>query len=236
VPDKGGIFERSWWNLWEPVDGKFPVMEPMIVGLDTAFTEREQNSPTGCTVWGVFKYEGKSRIMLVDAWRKHLAFSGIRQPQGVNEPYSAWVLRTSKEWGLVEWIMHTCIKWKADHLLIEAKASGHSAAQELRKRYGMQDWAVQLLPIKGDKVARALAVQPTFTQGLIYSPDRKWSEMVITEAAMFPKGKYADLVDSMTLSLKWMRDRGLCQDDNVVEMEEREAIMHRPRRAALYPV
>lgn len=236
VPDKGGIFERGWWNVWEPPDGKFPPMEPIIVSLDTAFTEKEQNSPTGCTVWGSFVNEGKRRIMLTHAWRKHLAFSGERQPQRPNETYQAWKDRTSRGWGLIEWIMDTCVRYKADFLLIEAKASGHSASQELRKRYGLQDWAVHLLPIKGDKVARALAVQPIFTQGLIYAPKRGWSEMVIDEAAMFPKGKYSDLVDSMTLALKWMRDRGLAEDDAVVEAEERQSIMHRPRQVALYPV
>jgi hypothetical protein len=64
------------------------------------FTAKEQNDPSGLTIWGVFRVKdenspggaepdqwghvwqgavkGKRRIMLVHAWRKHLPFSGPR--------------------------------------------------------------------------------------------------------------------------------------------------------------
>ena len=57
-----------------------------------------------------------------------------------------------------------------DRLLIEAKASGISAAQELRNRYAGRSWAINLRQVKGDKLSRALVVQPLFAEGLIYAP------------------------------------------------------------------
>jgi hypothetical protein len=39
-------------------------------------------------------------------------------------------------------------------------------------------------------------VQPIFSQGMIYAPDRDWTEIVISEASMFPAGRYNDLTDS----------------------------------------
>jgi predicted phage terminase large subunit-like protein len=75
-------------------------------------------------------------------------------------------------------------RYKVDKLMIEAKASGISAAQELRNRYGRRPYAVQLCKVSGDKVARALAVQATFSHGMVYTLVRDWSEALITQASV----------------------------------------------------
>jgi len=92
-PAKGGIFDRAWWQFYGSPDNKFPVFDHVIASLDSAFTAKEQNDPSGLTVWGVFRLDstltsmadgqllcqqGRRRIMLVHAWRKHLPFSGPR--------------------------------------------------------------------------------------------------------------------------------------------------------------
>jgi phage terminase large subunit-like protein len=48
---------------------------------------------------------------------------------------------------------------------------------------------VQLIEPKGDKVARALSVQPIFPNGLVYAPPKDWADLVIDELAMSPHGK-----------------------------------------------
>ena len=249
VPRGEGIFKREWWQLWAPEDGKFPMFDYLIASLDGAYTEDEENDPSALVVIGIFNQNGKRGIMLVDAWRKHLQFSAPRierLPQELLLPgmpqkeaerrKSIFRARTSKDWGLMEWIEDTCNRRKVDKLLIEAKASGISAAQELQHRFGLQDWAIQLCPVKGDKVARALAIQPTFSQGLVWAPDRDWAELVIEDMEIFPKGKYDDLTDAMTQALKYLRDTGLAQTTEEIHHEERERAMHKPRRRALYPV
>jgi len=235
VPRGKGIFQPQWWQLWDPADGKFPVFDLLIASLDSAFTEKEQNDPSGLTIWGIFQHEGHRRIMLVHAWRKHLQFSGPRNEQKPNESKEAWVRRTQSTWGLMEWVQYTCERFKVDRLLIEGKASGLSAGQELQNRYGRLDFAVQLCPVKGDKVARALAVQATFSQLMIYAPERDWAQMVIDEMAQFPLGKYDDLTDSATQALKYLRDTGMAETDHEVSAQEAERVMHRPRPKSLYP-
>ena len=237
TPRGGGIFKRDWWQVWEPVDGKFPLFDLIVASLDGAFTEKEENDPSALTVWGIFTTkENKRAIMLVHAWRKHLQFSAPPIELKPRETRAAYKQRTSQTWGLMEWVHDTCIRFKADRLLIEAKASGISAAQELQNRWGIQDFAVQLCPVKGDKVARAYGVQPTFSQHLVYAPDRDWAEQVIEEMEVFPKGKYDDLTDSATQALKYLRDIGLARTDE----EERFADYHRgllkPKLRPLYPV
>jgi predicted phage terminase large subunit-like protein len=236
-PRGGGIFQRLWWQLWEPADGKFPVFEYVLASLDSAFTEREENDPSALTVWGIFlTKEGDRRIMLVHAWRKHLPFSGPRIERLPKESDAAYKRRTQDQWGLMEWVNDTCGRFRVDKLLIEAKANGISASQELRNRFGTQNWAVQLCPVKGDKVARAVAVQPTLSQGLVYAPARDWAEMMIDEASVFPKGRHDDLTDSMTQAFKHLRETGLAQTDDEVRYADNERATHRSKLEPIYPV
>jgi predicted phage terminase large subunit-like protein len=235
VPAKGGIFDRSWWQLYEDPANKFPLFEHIVASLDSAFTEKQQNDPSALTIWGVWtdkqrpqlnassvpvgetrqnkrvrvldapegwdqsswlgpKLE-RRRIMLIHAWRKHLPFSGPRIEKAAFETPAMYKQRTQGSWGLMEWVVDTCTRFKVDKLLIEAKASGISAAQELRNRFGTHGWAIEAVPVKGDKVARALSVQPMFSQGYIYAPNRDWADLVISEMATFPMGRYDDLTD-----------------------------------------
>lgn len=95
-------------------DGKFPPFSHVVASLDSAFTEKEQNDPSGLTIWGVFQTpEKKRRIMLVHAWRKHLA-SGPRVDKETYETKAMYKQRTQSTWGLMEWVEDTCTRFKVD--------------------------------------------------------------------------------------------------------------------------
>lgn len=254
MPRGGGIFKRDWWQLWEGKDGKFPVFEYIVASLDSAFTEKEENDPSGFTVWGVWTdpgaeerdsqpdqlwqapNRGRRRVMLIHAWRKHLQMHGEHIDRRGNESNEAYVRRAQPSWGLVEHVAHTCRRFKVDRLLIEAKASGITAAQEMQRLYGNDQWTTQLEQVVGDKVARAHAVVPAWSQGLIFAPDREWAEMVIAEMEVFPKGRYKDLTDSSTQAIKHLRALGLIQHTEEVRADEERMSMHRKKPQALYPV
>jgi len=182
-PKGGGIFKSEWWQVWEGTH--FPIIDLVIASLDSAFTEKQENDPSALTVWGVFKHPelGKTRIILIDAWRKHLQMHGSVTPRARHETPqfgdtaairrykdTLWANRVGKSWGLVEWTVHTMRTWGASILLIEGKASGLTVHQELRRLHFDENWSVQLVNPRGDKVVRALAAQPTFAQGLVYAP------------------------------------------------------------------
>ena len=244
-PKGGGIFKSEWWQVWEGTH--FPVIDLVIASLDSAFTEKQENDPSALTVWGVFKHPGlgKTRVILIDAWRKHLQMHGSATPRldheilrvGDDEKVkryksTLWAQRVGKAWGLVEWTVHTMRKWQASVLLIEGKASGLTVHQELRRLHFDENWSVQLVNPKGDKVVRALAAQPTFAQGLVYAPVKNWSQMVIDEMELFPKGRYDDLTDSTTMAVSFLRSSGILQTDAEAMAAEENTVMHRPRRFA----
>ena len=238
APRGGGIILREYWQLWEAPDGKFPPLDYVWASLDGAYTEKEENDPSGFTVWGTFLHPviKKQRIILLHAWRKHLKFSGKRIDREPNETTERYRRRTMPEWGLVEWVADTCRRFKVDKLMIEAKASGISAAHELQNRYPNELWSTQLCPVVGDKYARMLAVQPTFSQEMIYAPAREWADLVIDELAVFPKGRFKDLSDSTSQAIKHARDIGIARTDAEVIEAELEGVRHKPKPKALYPV
>jgi predicted phage terminase large subunit-like protein len=172
------------------------------------------------------------------AWRRRLRFSSPKVMPETGESAFHFRARQQKSWGLTDWVADTCIKFKADRLLIEAKASGISAAQTLQDSHPRAGWGIQLIDPKGlDKVARALAVQPSFSQGMVYVPYplREWGEKVTEEMAVFPKGRYKDLTDAMTQGIKHLRDNGMLRSDDEVRIDQREALLPKKKLKPLYP-
>lgn len=234
----GGIFKREWWQVWDPPDGKFPPFSYIVASLDGAFTSKEENDPSALTLWGIFENEmGYNRAMLIHAWSKKLPFSGPKVDVLPGEHDSVYRRRAMPHWGLIEWVADTCNRFKADRLLIENKGPGISAAQSLSNSHGRSGWAIELAEPKGDKVARAIAVQPTFSQQMVYAPDREWADATIDEMAVFPKGRHDDRVDSATQAIKHLRDNGILRSDEERRAEEIEAVTHKSkqRKGPRYP-
>lgn len=234
----GAIFEREWWQPWQPPDGKFPVFTYIVASCDSAFGQKENSDPSACVVLGIFENEnGFNRVMAIEAWRRQLKFSGpVMLPQP-GEKGMAFLERQRKGWGLVEWLADTCTRRKADRLLIENKASGISAAQSLANSHPHAGWAVQLVEPKGDKWARAQSVQPTFSQEMVYIPWplRQWGADLVDEMAIFPKGAHDDLTDAMTQGIKHLRDIGLLRNDSEIRQDLVEAAKPKGRPKKLYP-
>jgi predicted phage terminase large subunit-like protein len=240
----GAIIKREWWQDYTTDDGKIPPCQYVVASLDPAYTAKQENDPSGFTVWGVWYDEkGHSRIICLNAWRKRLELHGPHQDRLAGETEAQFVKRTQASWGLVEWVAHSCKRFRVHKLLIESKASGLSVAQEIRRLHAGQGWTVQLVDPKGlDKVTRCHAVVPMFADGQIFLPAysdgtyREWGQMLVDEFASFPKGATDDLVDSSTQALTHIREIGLAVRKDERAMIERELGRHKggPPQA-LYP-
>ena len=225
APRGGGVIKREWWQAY--IESSYPPMSFIIASLDTAYTEKTENDPSALTVWGVTTGAAAmyaSRYVapggrLKDQDAETAKFDEAARvkfrsgTQGGDLPrvilMDAWTDRLELH-ELVERVTKTCRKMKVDKLLIENKASGYSVAQEIRRLFGHEDWAVQLLdPLGQDKLARLYSVQHLFEEGMIFAPDKAWADAVITQAAVFPKGKHDDLVDTTSMALRHLRELGL---------------------------
>ncbi|PWT84130.1 MAG: hypothetical protein C5B58_05255 [Acidobacteria bacterium] len=90
-----------------------------------------------------------------------------------------------------------------DAILIEDKASGQSAIQELRR----SKLPVIALNVDRDKVARARAAAPTAEAGKVWiMREALWARLYIDELCNFPKSEFSDQVDSTTQFINWAKD------------------------------
>ena len=108
---------------------------------------------------------------------------------------------------LKEWAFEAYREWDPDTMIIEKRASGASLIQELR-RSGIP--VQEFMPTKGnDKIARLNAVADIFASGFVWAPDTRWADELIDDVASFPAGAHDDLVDTVSMALRHLRELGL---------------------------
>lgn len=194
-PEESGIVKRSWLKLW-PCNKPLPIFEYVVQSYDTAYTDKTENDPTACTVWGIFHDGKKMAAMLLDAWSEHILYPMLRE-------------KLKKEYFESEY-GDTGIK--ADVALIEEKGSGQSLIQELR---GTEVRVQPYNPGRADKAQRLHAVSNLFYNGLIYVPESRverrepasWARECIEQLCCFPNVDHDDYVDSTTQALALLRDQ-----------------------------
>ena len=209
-PRGGGVIRREWIPEW--ARPTYPQFDYVIAAIDTAYTTKTSNDPSAMTVWGVWSGgEGMAQANRVPAYDGSITSLDrqYREERPKVMLMYAWAERLELH-ELVEKVQETMDNYGVLKLLVENKASGYSVAQELRRMYGHEEFAVQLIDPKGvDKLSRLYSVQHLFAEGIIHMPNTTWADMVINQLSVFPKGKHDDLVDTTSMALKHLRDIGL---------------------------
>jgi predicted phage terminase large subunit-like protein len=243
-PKGGGVIKREWWQTW-PSDN-YPPVEYIIASLDTAYTTKTENDYSALTVWGIFsganttpatKYVNRESG-LIDQSEQTILFDKALEQRfqikvGGDENtipkvmcMMAWAERLELH-DLIKKVGETCKTYKVDKLIIENKGSGISVAQEIRRLYSHERFAVQLVDPKGqDKLARLHSVAHLFAEGMIYAPDRDWADKLITQVGQFPRGKHDDLVDTVSMAIRYLRDAGLLVRSPEWAAEVKSAMTH----------
>jgi len=219
----GGIIRKDWWKLWARDD--YPELGTVIIGVDTAVEEGNQNDYNACQAWGAFAgLNGEPLMLLLDAWRARL-------------PLAQLVAR----------IAETCRRRNADYLLIEHKTRGRDVHDEIVRLYQSATWQTILVKAEVSKVSRLKAVEHLFSGdyrkdpngveswsgGLVYAPDRDFADAVINEVASFPYGAHDDQVDVTSMVLGWVRKNGVVL--RRVEFDDEETERARYRRTPSVP-
>lgn len=242
-PEESGIIKRSWFRLW-PADKPLPSFDWIIMSLDTAYTEKSIDKkgdpdPTACSVWGVFHYEKRSNVMLLDCWEDHLGLPDLmrRVKKELNVSYG-----DDQDTALIKPMFGNSKPMtsgrKPDILLIEDKGSGISLRQMLAES-GIEAYAYN--PGKADKVSRLHIVSPIFAQKRVWVPEsnkfagkpRTWCDPLISQLCSFTgegSTKHDDHVDSTTQAMR------LCMDKGLVKLIKDDApLVAPPRKNAANP-
>jgi len=193
--EEGAIIKKEWWNVWE--SETVPPVSYIMQSYDTAFSKKETADYSAITTWGIFQPEegGPDHIILLDARKGRWDFPELKSVAKEEYKY-----------------------WDPDMVIIEAKASGTPLTDELRT---MGIPVINYTPSKGrDKHTRMHMVAPIFESGMVWAPDKKFSEDVIEECVAFPNGDNDDYCDSMSMALIRYRKGGFIKLDSDPEDEE----------------
>ena len=172
VAEEGAILKREWWQPWK---GKVPALKHVIQSYDTAFSKKESADYSAITTWGIFEpTPGENCLILLDAEKGRWDFPELKAVAFEAYKY-----------------------WEPESVIVEAKASGQSLIQELR-RAGIP--VMDFIPTRGkDKHSRVNACAPVFESANVYYPeDARFALEVIEECAAFPYAQHDDYVDSTT--------------------------------------
>ena len=182
VPYGGGIVKREDIRNCESL--RPPKCSTIIASWDTAYGQTLTSDFSACTVWGLFDHVDRDGNEV----RCAILLGARRGRWQFNELKAEMVLVANEQ--------------DVDYSLVEAKASGLSAVQEMRT-LGLP---MRTIVPKGKKPDRLHAVSPLFEQGRIFAPLRAaWAQDWLNQLCNFPADRHDDYVDSTSQALKVLR-------------------------------
>ena len=235
TPRGGGIIKDDWWLPWP--EKTFPDMGTVILSLNTAVEEDEENENHAATIWGAFSgTEGQPQLMLKAAWKDRA-------------PLAQLVARVTE----------LCEQHKVDYLLIIHKKKGQEVHDEMRRLYQNDKWAIVLVPVEGSEYARLQSVSVLFSGdvkkipaltphgqpqqyvdswkgGMIYAPNTDWADEVIAQTGSFPRGAHAEFVPTVSMALEWCRKNGVVMRKVEYDTQEDEKLKFKPSRGVPYVI
>ncbi len=248
APRGGGIIKEEYWQLWDR--DTFPPFQYVLASLDTAYTEKQENDASALTIWGVFREKPIIDVGAEALWMPRDTPTIVRNNLGNPKIMLIYAWQGRYEFhDLIQKVIETCIpnqipggglSFPVDKLLIEAKASGMSVGQELHRMFrATGKIAIDLInpTAYGDKVARVHAIEHLLADGMVYAPDRAFAEMVIDQCSRFPRGSRDDLVDTVSMALRYLRDTGFALKSNEYSLDDEPEVRYdASRNQPLYPM
>jgi predicted phage terminase large subunit-like protein len=191
--DEGAILKREWWRKWKYDEP--PGCEYVLQTLDTAYSKKESADFSVIATWGVFypSADGGPALILLSVTKGRWDFPELKRIAKREYQY-----------------------WQPDNVLIEAKATGTSLQQELRK----MGIPVTMYSPGGrrqgqDKISRANAVAPILESGMVWYPEgEEFAQDLVEECAAFPNGAHDDQVDVMVMALMRFRQGNFVKLDD----------------------
>ena len=195
---EGNMLKASWWRYYADLEEVKQRCNFFFFTADTAYTKNQANDPSSLMLWGAEKHK---RLYLLDRITGHWEFPKLME-------------ETAKFW-------KTCPN--AQRMYIEAKASGLSLIQSLRKAgVKASPWKPEDYGYPNDKTGRVKEASWLVFSGDIWLPDPEiapWVEQVVDQASAFKEDDthlHDDDVDNITMAASiWSHYGGGSQRDKM---------------------
>lgn len=188
---EGNLLKSHWWRYYASKEEIMQRCTFFFFVADTAYTKNNANDPSALQLWGA---ERGRRLYLIDRVSAHWEFPDL-------------LIGADKFWKTKE---------DAQRMYIEAKASGLSLIQSLRKR-GIRAvaWKPKDYGYPDDKVGRVKEASWNIFSGDIWLPDPEiapWVEQVVDQCSAFTADDshaHDDDVDCITMAVSvWTKYGG----------------------------
>lgn len=210
-PDEGGIIDVTKFRMWKSEYS--PSCEYILQSWDTAMTEGDDSSCSAMTCWGIFRDHNKVKnVILLSMWVGKKNYPDLKR----------FIRRLSDHILDTDFDHPNPIGPPPTRIIMEAKASGLPFIQDLRENGVLiQPFNPNQQGIKyPSKRRRAEAITPLIEAGMVWLPGKgpdyncysKMSARFIEECAIFDKGEYDDLVDTMSQAFITLNKKGELKD------------------------
>lgn len=173
APSEGGIFKKEWFGIidWQP---EFANLDWNFIA-DTAYTENEENDPSGFLAYARHNNDYIIRYAQTD----YLEFPELCRALPVFAHLHGYTRKSIIE--------------------IEPKASGKSLAQTLKRITELN--VKEGVPPAKDKVARAKDSSPIVEAGRVKLIRGPWNREFIDQVCTFPNAAHDEFVDCLTMMI-----------------------------------
>lgn len=187
--------QREWIKIW-PGKKNLPMFKMIVVSLDTAFTDKEINDPSGMVTLGLFfdTVANDWSGMILDTWTKWLTYPYLKQ--------------VVKDMWKTEYGAGFHPGEKPTYILIENRASGQSLGPDLTN----EDVVVSLAQPQRDKGERLSEVSPLIEAGRLWvvgdyegKEMATWVSPLITRLVNYPVIDIDDDIDALSQVLKHLK-------------------------------
>lgn len=174
APEGGGIIKKEWFNITTR-DVPMPVEATIDFQLDTAYTEKTENDPTG-----VISYYVQNHNLYI------------------THATSVW-----KEFPeLIRWLpthVRNLQYRNRSKIHVEPKASGISVVQATKDATDLN--ILESKPPTYDKLSGLHIVSPKVEAGRVYLHQGAWNEEFIEQICSFPNAEHDEYVDCLTATI-----------------------------------
>lgn len=230
APEAGGLIKRSYFRLWR--DPQPPKIDFTVLSMDTGLTNNETSADSVAITFGVFKDANMvPNVIVLSLWQEKVEYPDLRlRAQRLAKDYLDDGPHERK----------SLDPKRPDLILIEAKTSGISLVQDLR-RGGVP--AVGFSPDKfGDKMQRVWLITPLLQAGRLWVPaippdfekPRAWVDPLILQSITFPNAAMRDLVDALSQCFNFLNTWGWVFHPDDPQPVERAPEYEQEGEAAFY--
>lgn len=174
---KGGMVKRDWLEIANHTHPDYDdiVKQPMQFVVDSAYTKKEENDPSGILAYRVYQ----NNVYIFNYIVEHLEFPTL--------------LKRTKNWCIAN------AANKQSRIFVENKASGISLVQMVKATTNLN--AIEYKQTTQDKISRLNEILPQLEAGRCILMEGKWNTEFLDQVCKFPKVKHDEEVDMLVMAM-----------------------------------